>query len=369
MANHILDDKQYNKAFLVSFNQNSLDELKCLINTIGIKPVGDIVLTERKPDPAYLITKGRLNKIKQQTERLEVKTVIFDSELGPRQYRNIEEIFKCTIVDRTELIMRIFEEHAKTKQAKLQIEIARLRYLMPRLRSMWTHFSRIKGGIGLRGGTGEQQLEIDRRRAEDRLNQLKNRLKEISDCIDREIETRKECFNVSLVGYTNVGKSTLLNYLTGSEVLIDDRLFATLDTTTRRMKAVDGAPILVTDTVGFINNLPHQLVASFEATLKEAKQADYLVYLIDISGDINQQIEVIDKVLAELNIEGKERLLVFNKIDKIRERVYIGSLKQVYPEGIFISLKKGIGLKKLVARIVKESRKHFKRVDLISEFF
>jgi len=369
MTQFNIREKKCTRALLVGFDKESLDELSGLTTTLGIEVDDFLLMTRRVTQPAYLLTKGRLEKLCHQVQQSRIEAVMMDCELTPTQYRNLEHALKCVVVDRTELILQIFTLHAKSSQAKLQIEIAQLRYLMPRLRRMWTHFSRIQGGIGGRGGLGEQQLEIDRRRIMARIHSLEKKLKVISGRKERELKSRDDCFRVSLMGYTNVGKSTLLNKLTGASALVDDKLFATLDTMTRRLKESDGVPIVLTDTVGLINKLPHSLVASFQATLAEAAQADLLLYVIDASSSqIPLQIETINNVLKELKVEEKAAIFVFNKIDKLKERVMVGRLKERFPDAYFVSAPKGIGLKKLTHAIMHEAQKHTMRVDIILGF-
>lgn len=361
-------DKKW-KALIVGFEKESLSELRGLVDTLGMRAVETVEFKFRGICAHSLLSSGRLERIKERVCVGRMDTVVFDSELTPAQYKNLEKSLKCVVVDRTELILQIFALHAKTSQAKLQIEIAQLRYLMPRLRKMWTHFSRIHGGIGGRGGLGETQLEIDRRRLSDRIKRLEKKLKIISRRADQEVQARGNCFKIVLIGYTNVGKSTLLNHLTGANVLVDDKLFATLDTVSRKIKFKNGVPIVITDTVGFINKLPHNLVASFTATLTEINHADLLVYVLGANEIHPQnQLNTIKSVLKELGAHEKPYLTVFNKIDAVKERFRIGELKGVYNDAYFVSATKKIGLKKLTNAFINEAEKCFSRVDVTLGF-
>ena len=241
--------------------------------------------------------------------------IIFDNDLSPAQTRNLEEATGVKVLDRSELILDIFASRAQTYQARLAVELAQLEYSLPRLKQMWTHLSRLKMGIGMRG-PGEKQLEVDRRLVEKRIADLRSELNAIERRKEREVAARSDRMTVSLVGYTNAGKSTLLNALTGSDVLTENRLFATLDTRTRRWQLPGWGPVLLSDTVGFIRDLPHHLIASFKATLEEARQADLLLHVADASNPaVFDQIAVVYEVLEELGIQAKDTLLVLNKID------------------------------------------------------
>jgi len=289
--------------------------------------------------------------------------VIFDNDLSPRQIRELEEIIEVKVLDRSELILDIFATRAKTKQAKLQVELAQLEYTYPRLTRMWSHLDAVAGagggtaagtvgGIGTRG-PGEQQLEIDRRLVSRRIVELKRELVKIDRRRIREINGRKGLFKICLVGYTNAGKSTLLNALTSAGVVVEDRLFATLDTRTRKWTLSGGAEVLLSDTVGFIKSLPHQLVASFKATLEEAINADLLLHIVDVSNpDALMQIESVDSVLAEIGCGENPVLTVFNKVDATRKIGELEVLQTLFPDALCISAKTGLGLERLQAAVL-----------------
>src|SRR5215472_12402967 len=272
------------------------------------------------PCATTFIGKGKADEFGAQCKRLDVDTVIFDDELSPAQSRNLEKVFNCKVLDRTSLILDIFAQRARTREGKLQIEMAQLQYLLPRLTRFWGHLSRQKGGIGMRGGEGETQLETDRRRVQDRIARISRDLETVQKqrATQRQARQRNHWALASIVGYTNAGKSTLLNKLTGSEVLAEDKLFATLDPTTRRLKLPTNQNVLLTDTVGFIRKLPHGLVEAFKATLEEVVRADLLLHVVDASrAQAEEQIRSVDAVLKEIGAEGKPTLMVFNKIDQL----------------------------------------------------
>ena len=264
--------------------------------------------------------KGKVDELKQLVDANDADVIMFDNDLSPAQTRNLEEATGVKVLDRTELILDIFASRAQTHQARLAVELAQLQYSLPRLKRMWTHLSRLKMGIGMRG-PGEKQLEVDRRLVEKRIDDLRSELKTIERRKEREVAGRSDRMTVSLVGYTNAGKSTLLNALTGADVLAENKLFATLDTRTRRWQLPGWGPVLLSDTVGFIRDLPHHLIASFKATLEEARQADLLLHVADASNPAaSEQIAVVYEVLEELGIEAKDTLLVLNKVDAGRSR-------------------------------------------------
>ena len=270
--------------------------------------------------------------------------VVFDNDLSPAQVRNLEQTLGVKVLDRTEVILDIFSSRAQTLEARLAVELAQLEYSLPRLKRMWTHLSRMKMGVGMRG-PGEKQLETDRRLVEKRIRDLKRDLDQILKRKEREVEARKDRMTVSLVGYTNAGKSTLMNALTESDVLAEDKLFATLDTRTRRWRLPGWGPVLLSDTVGFIKNLPHRLIASFKATLEEARQADLLIHVADASNPaVMEQIEAVYGVLRELEIEEKDTLLVLNKVDQLSSSLALEALRNRYPNAVTISAKSGEGL-------------------------
>jgi len=294
----------------------------------------------------------------------EIDLVIFDDELSPAQVKNIENIIKCKVIDRAALILDIFADHARSNEAKVQVELAQLNYLLPRLTRIWQHLSRQVGGIGTKG-PGETQLETDRRLVRTRISALKKRLQKISRQVETQKKQRLSNFRAALIGYTNAGKSTLLNALTGESVLAEDKLFATLDTTIRRLELNDNSEILFSDTVGFIRKLPHHLVASFRTTLAEAMDADILLNIIDISHPhYEDHIRVVNDLLDELDIGQKPRLLVFNKVDLVKEKHLLQTVNLEYPESFFISAGKSIGLNPLINKLQEIMQSGYKIVNI-----
>jgi GTP-binding protein HflX len=290
--------------------------------------------------------------------------VIFDNDLSPAQTRNLEQSVGVKVLDRTELILDIFASRAQTYEARLAVELAQLQYSLPRLKRMWTHLSRIKAGVGMRG-PGEKQLEVDRRLVEKRIHELKSELHQIHRRKERQVRARRDRMTVSLVGYTNAGKSTLMNALTGADVLAEDKLFATLDTRTRRWQLPGWGPVLLSDTVGFIRDLPHHLIASFKATLEEAHQADLLLHVADASNPAAfEQIASVFRVLEELEIEEKDTLLVLNKVDATASRHQIDRLLARYPNAVPISARTGQGLAQLAAAVSDALSRNFLDVDI-----
>ena len=328
-----------------------LDELRGLAKTAGLVVVGSMLQKRQQIDIATYIGSGKVEELKNSVEAHEADVVLFDNDLGPAQTRNLEKQLGVKVVDRTEVILDIFATHALTHEAHLQVELAQLEYAMPRLKRMWTHLSRYKGGIGVRG-PGEKQLEEDRRLVGHRIQELKAKLGKIQARKEREVASRSDMPTVSLVGYTNAGKSTLMNALTEAGVLVEDKLFATLDTRTRRWRFSGGGSALLSDTVGFIRDLPHALVASFKATLEEARQADLLLHVVDASSpEAEKQIEAVKAVLAELGLENHPTLLVLNKADRVPDRSYLDVLKAHHSESVAISAARSEGLDRLEAAV------------------
>ncbi len=291
-----------------------LDELAFLLETAGGIPVKTVIQKLDRPDNRTYIGSGKLEEVVEYKNALDADFVVFDDELSPAQLRNLEKAFNCRILDRTTLILDIFARRARTSIAKTQVELAQLQYMLPRLTRLWTHLERQRGGIGMRG-PGESQIETDRRLITEKITLLKERLTTIDKQKVQQRKNRESLVRVALVGYTNVGKSTLMNLLAKSDVFAENKLFATLDTTVRKV-VVDNLPFLLTDTVGFIRKLPHGLVESFKSTLDEVREADLLLHVVDISHrDYEQQIESVNRTLGELNALDKPTVMVFNKID------------------------------------------------------
>ena len=334
----------------IAAERDHLGELQQLAMTAGAVVVGSTVQGRTRIDGATFIGPGKAQKIKAECERLDANLLIFDSDLSPAQARNVERILEINVIDRTELILDIFARHAKSQQAKTQVELAQLIYTLPRLRKLWDHLSRQQGGIGTRG-PGETQLEVDRRRVRDRISRLKKELK----TFDRRSEVVRESRNgfpiVALVGYTNTGKSTLLNAMTGANTLTENQLFATLDTLTRKMETKRRTSVLLVDTVGFIRKLPHHLVESFKATLGDIATSDLWLHVIDAShpGYVDQ-MKVADDTLHQIRGSNIEKIYVFNKTDLVDEETAEG-LRMRYPDAVFLSAKQKRGLEELKQRI------------------
>jgi GTPase len=357
---------------------DSLAELGELAATAGGEVVGDGLQKLDAPTPATFIGKGKAEEFAAFCRRNEVDTVIFDDELSPAQIRTLEKIFNCKILDRTSLILDIFAQRARTREGKLQIELAQLQHLLPRLTRFWGHLSRQAGGIGMRGGEGESQLEADRRKVQERIDKISRDLELVrrQRATQRAGRQRSHWPLASIVGYTNAGKSTLLNALTGADVLARDILFATLDPTTRRLRLPTNQNVLLTDTVGFIRKLPHSLVEAFKATLEEVVQADLLLHVVDISHpQAEEQIQAVNAVLAEIGADDKPTIMVFNKMDQLgwgeatdepaREDArpaktadfgVLNRLQEKFPHAVAISAAMGEGIATLLAEIGTQLR-------------
>jgi GTP-binding protein HflX len=336
----LLPDGDYNR-------EDPLDEILGLAKSAGLHVVGSMLQKRQRIDIASYIGSGKVEELKSLVEAHEADVVLFDNDLGPAQTRNLETALGVKVIDRTELILDIFATRARTHEAHLQVELAQLEYALPRLKRMWTHLSRYKGGIGVRG-PGEKQLEEDRRLVTHRIEDLKAKLARIQARREREVSQRAEFPTVSLVGYTNAGKSTLMNALTDAHVLVEDQLFATLDTRTRRWAFRGGGHVLLSDTVGFIRNLPHTLVASFKATLEEARRADLLLHVVDASSpEAEKQIDAVAKVLDELGLAEHPTLMVLNKADRVPDRSYLDALLSRHPDAVPISAAQRWGLDRL----------------------
>ena len=346
--------------------RESLTELAELAQTAGTQIIGEGVQKMAAPVAATYIGPGKAAEFAVFCKANNVDTIIFDDELSPAQTRNLEKIFACKIMDRTALILEIFGQRARTREGKLQIEHAQLQYLLPRLTRFWSHLSRQRGSTGSIGGEGESQLEADRRKISERLEKIASEL----DKVRRQRETqragrqRSQWPLASIVGYTNAGKSTLLNALTGSAVLAEDKLFATLDPTTRRLRLPTNQNVLLTDTVGFIKKLPHGLVEAFKATLEEVVQADLLLHVVDISHpQAVEQIDAVNTVLMEIGAAEKPVLMIFNKIDQLTGGLS-SMLREKYPNSVAISAKTGEGITPLLAELGTQLRPIREFLDL-----
>ncbi len=339
--------------------QEHLVELELLAKTAGLK-VDCTVMQERiKVHPTNFIGPGKAIELSDMIHRRNVKVVIFDDDLTPAQIRNLEKIWNSKVIDRTALILDIFAKHAKSKEAKTQVELAQLQYLLPRLTRQWTHLSRQVGGIGIRG-PGETQLETDRRLIRRRIEKLRSDLIRIDKQQSTRRKHRNKIYRVALVGYTNVGKSTIMNILSGADVLVENQLFATLDSIIRKVKLNGNHEILLSDTVGFIRKLPTHLIASFKSTLDEVREADLLLHVIDVQHPrYCEQMKIVLKVLEELNVHHKPIIMVFNKIDKLHELNLIPLMKAKYPDAVFLSAIRHIGIEALKTSIVQHIEQNY----------
>ncbi|MGI6319602.1 MAG: GTPase HflX [Bacteroidales bacterium] len=351
-----------------------LEELSFLVETAGGLPDKHFVQNMQNPDPKFYVGSGKLEEIRQYVEDNEIEVVVFDDELSPSQTRNIEKIIPKRIIDRTRLILDIFSSRAQTSYAKTQVELAQYQYLLPRLTRMWTHLEKQRGGIGMRG-PGEKEIETDRRIVRDRIAFLKKKLLDIDKQKNTQRRNRGSFVRVSLVGYTNVGKSTLMNLLSKSDVFAENKLFATLDTTVRKV-VIDTLPFLLSDTVGFIRKLPHGLIESFKSTLDEIRESDIVLHVVDISHpEFEEQIDVVNETLSEIGASQIKSILIFNKIDNYtyvekdeddltemtRENISLDDLKNTWfakskTNTIFISAKTKENLDELRQLLYKEIR-------------
>ena len=342
-----------------------LQELKALAASAGAEVVGEVLQRRNRPDPATFLGRGKVEELRMEVAATGAEIVVFDNDLSPAQGKKLEDALGVRVLDRSELILDIFAERARTREAKLQVELAQLQYLLPRLRRMWTHLSRIRGGIGLRG-PGETQLEVDRRTIRDRIATLKEKLGDIEKRRELQRRGRTDAWSVALVGYTNVGKSTIMNRLAGEQLRAENRLFATLDATTRRVTLQGGEELLLTDTVGFIRDLPHHLIASFRATLEEVVHADLLLHVVDVADPRHpDQMRVVESVLRELGVVETPILHVFNKLDLVpaSERAAVRArLLADDPDAVVASAVEARGLVALEEALAEFVRRTTRRV-------
>ncbi len=335
--------------------EDNLEELKLLAQTAGIQVQDRITQHRDKIDPAYFIGAGKANFLSRVVDEMDIDIVVFDDDLSPAQVKNLEELVDARVMDRSGLILLIFQQHARTREAKTQVELARLEYLLPRLTRRWTHLERQVGGIGVRGGMGETQIEIDRRLIRDRIAKLKEELRKVEQQRSVRRQRRDDEFRVALVGYTNAGKSTLMNQVCGDQVnlLVEDQLFATLDTTVRSVELRDSHKVLISDTVGFIRKLPHQLVASFRSTLGEVRDADLLIKIVDLShSQYEEHLNTVNEVLQDMESLEIPSLTVFNKIDAVDDSNLLAKVQREYPDAILISAARDIRVDDVIERII-----------------
>ena len=356
-----IQKKNIERTILVALNtkeikreivEEHLDELEELARTAGAETIIKIIQDKYSADPAFYIGKGKAEELSSLVEINNIDLVIFDDDLSAVQVRNLERLINRKIVDRSGLILDIFASRAKTKEAKTQVELAQLQYLLPRLTRAWTHLSKQYGGIGTKG-PGETQIETDRRIIRNRISHLKEKLQKIES--EREIQSRgrADLIRISLVGYTNAGKSTLFNLLTKSDVFAEDKLFATLDSTTR-IYNLNKQKLLLSDTVGFIRKLPHHLVASFKSTLNEVRSADVILHIIDFAHPyFADHIDVVEETLAELGCKDKAALKVFNKVDIVKDKSKIDFVKNRYENSVIISAERGINISSLEKKLLE----------------
>jgi len=337
------------KAVLVGLNEGELNELELLVETAGAKSVLKMTYHDRKIDPAYYIGTGKVREIKETAETVEANLIVFDNELSPVQQRNLEDEIEIKVIDRSQVILDIFARHAHSRESKIQVELAQLEYRLPRLQGRGIEMSRLAGGIGTRG-PGETKLEVDRRRIEKKIHRLKEDLKEIKASRELQRSNRKDQL-AALVGYTNAGKSTLMNKMAGTNSYTADKLFATLDSTMRQLELPVGQNIILSDTVGFISKLPHQLVASFRTTLEEIENADIILHLIDASNaEMEKNIKVVNNEIRDLADTNCEIIKVFNKIDLIQQS-RLDDLRIIYPDSLFISALKEINIESVINKL------------------
>ena len=362
---------------LQSDAESSLEELRRLAETAGMEVLAEIIQPKETPDPAYFIGRGKLEEAEAIVSELKVEAVIFDNDLTPAQTRNLEKALDIVVVDRTSLILEIFAQRAHTKAAKLQVDLAQLQYALPRLTRLWTHLSRLGTGAGGTAGVGagraggvvrgpgETQLQIDRRLIRTQISRVKKALQKVEKHRRVQRKQRQEMINVSLVGYTNTGKSTLFNALTSEKQLAEDKLFATLDPTTRLLDLPDNQRVLLSDTVGFLKKLPHHLVDAFKATLEEVAEADLLLHIVDVAHpEAESQIDAVDEVLKELGALERPTLMVFNKVDLLEDEAHIQLFRSQYSDSLAISAQSGTGLEALKDLLAERFSTHNVEVSI-----
>ena len=342
-----------------------LNELEFLAETAGAEIIEKIYQELANPNRSTVIGTGKLEEIKLIAEEKGITLIIFDDDISPMQLRNLEKAFQIKVVDRSGLILDIFAKHARSQEAKVQVELAQSQYLLPRLTKMWTHLSKQYGGIRTKG-PGETQIETDRRMLKIKIQKLKEKLDDISIQREQQRKGRKDFTQFALVGYTNAGKSTLMNAITDSDVYVEDKLFATLDTTVRSFNLSGGAKALISDTVGFIRKLPVNLIASFRSTLAEASEADILIHVVDVSHNFfREHIKVVNETLEDLKISNKLLILVLNKVDLIEDVNDLRAIEFEYPQAVFTSASRNINIQKLMSVMQIKSEEQSKTLSLV----
>lgn len=345
-----------------------LDELRELVRTLGFEIVGEAMTTIRVPNVKFYLGSGKAEEVCNAAKQANAELIVFDTELGPSQQRNLERLARTNVVDRQEIILDIFADRAQTREAVLQVELARCKYFLPRLTRAWSHLSRQRGGAKGTRGEGEKQIENDRRMVKYRIGQLEEELAAVrrQRDVQRKGRVRRAMPLAAIVGYTNAGKSSLLNTLTGADALVENKLFATLDPTTRKLVLPNKSELLLTDTVGFVRKLPHSLVEAFKSTLEEAVLADFLVMVLDISSpDVESHWQTTLSVLTELGAQDKPMLTVFNKCDRQKDALFRTHLRSLDPNGVFISCRTGEGLDELRQTLVAYTKKRTLIDDLL----
>jgi GTP-binding protein HflX len=367
--------KQAERALLVSVykgaaqkeeSESLLVELNSLVDTLGIPVLDSLLVRVQEPNPRYFVGSGKAEEIFEHAKQLEADVIVFDNELSPAQQRNWEAMTGLAVIDREEVILDIFAQRAQTKEARLQVDLARMEYSLPRLTRAWRHLGRQGGGLGGKG-EGETQLETDRRLIRTHIDRLKEDLElvRLRRATQRKQRERLPLPNAAIVGYTNVGKSALLKKLTGAQVLVENKLFATLDTTTRRVDLPSGQGLLLTDTVGFVRNLPHRLIEAFKATLEEAVLSDFLIHVLDASHPrVYDFHQTTIRVLGELGADAKKMITVLNKVDLIADESTLHALRLHFPDGAFVSVRSGEGLKELRHRMADLLADRVSKVEL-----